>query len=27
VLDQVIKITAQIDGVKHIETDQVAIAH
>jgi hypothetical protein len=26
VLDQVIKITAQIDGVKRIETDQVAIA-
>lgn len=26
VLDQVVKIAAQIDGVKHIETDQVAIA-
>ncbi|MBD1869803.1 BON domain-containing protein [Cyanobacteria bacterium FACHB-471] len=26
ILDQVVKITAQIDGVKQIETDQVAIA-
>lgn len=26
VLEQIVKITSQVDGVKHIETEQVAIA-